>query len=141
MALAGLGALATARGALANSAARREKIQAEIARREAQKKAVSVEADGGGLVAAAGLFGSAVVSLGLIVTNPFSGASTDFQLPGLPSLPTISQSAPTVPKVAAAPKPLSESDLARAKIRAAQAARLEEKVRVRNCNPHNVAHK
>jgi hypothetical protein len=121
--LAGLGALAAARGSLAATAARREKIQEEIARQEAQKKALSAEADAGGLVDAAGYIGAAFVSLGLIVANPIGGGSSNFQLP---SFPSIVQSAPA--SKVTTPKPISPAEEARAKIRAAQASRLEEKV-------------
>jgi hypothetical protein len=126
LALGGLAALAAARSTLAATAERREKIQAEIARREAQKKAVSASADAGGLAQAAGLLGAAFVSLGLIVANPLGETANDFQLPSL-SLPSIGQVAPA-PKAVAEPKAPSPSELAAAKIRAAQAARLEEKV-------------
>jgi hypothetical protein len=127
LALAGLAALAAARSTLAATAARREKIEAEIARREAQKKAFTANADAGGLAKAAGFLGAAFVSLGLIVANPMGGASNDFQLPSF-SLPSIGQTAPAA-KVVAEPKPPSPAEEARAKIRAAQAARMEEKVR------------
>jgi hypothetical protein len=127
LALAGLAALAAARSTLVATAARREKIEADIARREAQKKGFTANADAGGLAKAAGFLGAAFVSLGLIVANPMGGASNDFQLPSI-SLPSISLPAPGA-KVVAEPKPPSPAEEARAKVRAAQAARMEDKVR------------
>ena len=52
LALGALGALAAGRGALAGTAARRQKIQEEIAAREAAKRSLEADVDSGGLVAA-----------------------------------------------------------------------------------------
>lgn len=124
LALGGLGALAAARGALTKTAARREKIQAEIAAREAEKKAVVTEVDGEGLFQATGLLGAAAASLAAIVISPLGGTS-DFELPSLPSLPAVSVQAPKARSVEV--KAPSEADITRAKLRALQASRLEEK--------------
>lgn len=128
LALGALGALAAARGALAGTAARREKIQEQIAAREEQKKlAAQQEIDFEGAVTAGVFLGAAAASLALIIANPFgSSEGVEFGLPI--SLPTISlpSGGSSTPAVSEA-KPPSATDLARAKIRAEQIARLEEK--------------
>jgi hypothetical protein len=128
LALGALGALAAARGALAGTAARREKIQEQIAAREAQKKlAAQQDVDAEGVLTAGVLLGAAGASLALIIANPFGdNAGFEFNLPI--SLPTISvpSGGSSTPVVSEA-KPPSATDLARAKIRAEQIARLEEK--------------
>ena len=54
LALGALGVLAASRGVLAGTVARRQKIQEDIAQREAAKKAkIELEADAGGLATAA----------------------------------------------------------------------------------------
>jgi len=52
LALGALGALAAGRGILSGTAARRQKIQDQIAAREAEKKRIQAEADPGGLATA-----------------------------------------------------------------------------------------
>lgn len=128
LALGALGALAAVRGALAGTAARREKIQEQIAAREEQKKlAAQQDVDFEGVVTAGIFLGAAGASLALIIANPFgSNEGVEFSLPiSLPtiSLPSGGSSTPVVSET----KPASATDLARAKIRAEQIARLEEK--------------
>jgi hypothetical protein len=129
LALGALGALAAARGALAGTAVRREKIQEQIAAQEAKKKlAAQQEVDAEGIIKAGIYLGAAGASLALIIANPFGGIIGDeFSLPSF-SLPTITlpsggSSTPAISET----KPPSAADEARARIRADQAARLEEK--------------
>ena len=127
LALGALGALAAARGALAGTAARREKIQEQIAAREEQKKlAAQQEVDFGGVVTAGIVLGAAGASLALIIANPFGNSEgVEFNLPI--SLPTISLPSGGSSTPVSEAKPPSAADLSRAKIRAEQIARLEEK--------------